>query len=546
MRISKGRVCPQLVAVIAACCAVVQRLGSAISEREDRSMRVRMIGVAALLVLCVEGCATPEPRAPRTQPADGVGFRLVNHWDHSRPYRTSRAPDGTPLDLPSGRPLQIAMWYPAVIGDLPPLTVADYTRLSATENTLQPVTEEWARAARAYLLSDPFIDVDSVEARLASTVMSRWDAPSASGSFPIVVYAPGSSASWHDNYALAETLAAEGYIVLATRSRGLRHPDMSLDVNGIESEVRDLEQLYETAISLPGADPTRVAAIGRSWGAVAAVVFAHRNHQTDALVSLDGTISYNMDQLLEAYPHLPRGEELSVPSMIAVGLRRSSGATAIDRTHYFDEVTQVDVHHVDYADLPHGGFSSGFLDRYYRDVTDPDKIESARAIVGSYDRMVADVVQFLDSYVKSEPSAPAWFGDEARTVDSRLNGPRLPGFDDFSRTVFDFGLDTAVELYEETLATDPEHRMFNVWTLNRIIAEFAARGDYETAEAFAAFALDRYEDKAVLHVTRGRARYLAGHADGAQASFDAALALDAGNREATLLKALLLEREARP
>ena len=100
--------------------------------------------------------------------------------------------------------------------------------------------------------------------------------------------------------------------------------------------------------------------------------------------------------------------------------------------------------------------------------------------------------------------------DEVRTVASRLNGPRLPGFDDFSRTVFDFGLDTAVALYEEALATDPEHRMFNAWSLNRIIAEFSARGDYEAAEACVA------------------------------------LALNAGNREATLLKALLPEREARP
>ncbi len=517
MRISKGQLCLQLGAVIA----------------------------ATLLVICVEGCAMSEPRASRMHPG-GVGFRLVNHWDHSRPYRTSHAPDGTPVDLPTGRPLQIAIWYPAVIGDLPPLTVADYIRLAATENTLQPVTEERARAAQAYLLSDPFVDIDSVEARLASTVMSRRDAPPASGSFPIVVYAPGSSASWHDNYALAEILAAKGYIVLATRSRALRHPDMSMDVNGIESEVRDLEQLYETAISLPGADPTRVAAIGRSWGAVAAVVFAHRNHQTDALISLDGTISYNMDQLLEAYPQLPRGEELSVPSLIAVGLQRPSGATAIDRTHYFDEVTQVDVHHLDYADLPHAGFSAGFLDRYYRGVTDADEIESGRAVVGSYDRMMGDVVQFLDGYVKSEPSAPAWSSDEVRTVASRLNGPRLPGFDDFSRTVFDFGLDTAVALYEEALAIDREHRMFNAWSLNRIIAEFSARGDYEAAEACAAFALDRYEDKAVLHVTRGRAQYLAGDVDGARASFSAALVLNADNREATLLKALLPEREARP
>jgi Flp pilus assembly protein TadD len=98
---------------------------------------------------------------------------------------------------------------------------------------------------------------------------------------------------------------------------------------------------------------------------------------------------------------------------------------------------------------------------------------------------------------------------------------------------------------ETTFARNPEHRMFNVWTLNRIVAEFTARGDYETAEAFATFALDRYSDKVVLHVTRGRARYLANDDAGALASFDAALKLDAGNREATLLKARLLDRRGR-
>ena len=87
--------------------------------------------------------------------------------------------------------------------------------------------------------------------------------------------------------------------------------------------------------------------------------------------------------------------------------------------------------------------------------------------------------------------------------------------------------------------------MFNVWTLNRIIAEFTIRGDYETAEAFATFALDRYDDKAVLHVTRGRARYLAGDDDGALASFDAALNLKANNQEAMALKTRVLERQSR-
>jgi dienelactone hydrolase len=318
---------------------------------------------------------------------------------------------------------------------------------------------------------------------------------------------------------------------------------MSFDVDGIESEVRDLERIYETAISLPGADPTRIAVIGRSWGAVPAVVFAHRNHETDALVSLDGTISYNMDQLLETFPQLPRGEEHRVPSAIMVGLQRPDGATPIDRSYYFEKVIHVDAHHVDYVDLPHAGFSSAFLDRSYYGASDPDEIEGDQAVVDGYHRMLTDVLDFLNAYVKGASADPGWSSDDVRTVSSRLNGPPLPSWDDFSRTAFDFGFDAVVTLCEKTFAKNPEHRMFNVWTLNRIIAEYTARGDYETAEAFATFALDRYEDKAVLHVTRGRARDLAGDRGGALASFDAALNLDSGNREATLLRTRLLDKQ---
>jgi len=366
----------------------------------------------------------------------------------------------------------------------------------------------------------------------------------AQGSFPIVVYAPGGSAPWYDNYALAEKLAAEGYIFLASRSRGLRHPDVSLDVDGIENEVRDLEKLYETALSLPGADPTRVAVIGRSWGAVPAVVFAQRNFQTDALVSLDGTISYNMDQLLEDYPKLPRGEEFRVPLAIMVGLGRSSRATPIDRTHYFENVKLADAHHLDYANLPHVGFSSAFLDRYYRGATEPAEIEGDGLVVDGYAQMTTDVVDFLNVYVKDASAAPAWASDKTRTIASQINGPPLPSWDDFTRTAFDFGIEAVDALCEETFAKNPEHRMFNVWTLNRIIAEFAIRGDYATAELFAIFALKHYEDKAVLHVTRGRALFLAGNNDAALASFDAALSMDEGNREATLLKARLLASQS--
>jgi len=108
------------------------------------------IGMISLLLLSLLGCLSSDTTDQSDQPADGVGFKLIELWDQSRPYRASHAPDGTPAKLPAGRPLQIAVWYPAVIGERSPLTVGDYIDLGATENTLQPMTEQRSRAARTH------------------------------------------------------------------------------------------------------------------------------------------------------------------------------------------------------------------------------------------------------------------------------------------------------------------------------------------------------------------------------------------------------------
>lgn len=271
------------------------------------------------------------------------------------------------------------------------------------------------------------------------------------------------------------------------------------------------------------------------------MVFAHRNFLTDAFVSLDGTISYNMDQLLEAYPQLPVGKSVNVPALIAVGLNRSENATPIDRSHYFELVDRADVYHADYQHLPHWGFSSMLIDRNVRASATSSEPGPAQNIRRSYEVMLDDVREFLDAYVKSDSRDPQWAESALHIVAARRNGLALPSFDDFSRAAFDDGPEAAMSLYRETNKTASEHRMFNAWSLNRIMAEYIMRGDYALAIMFSEFALSQYEDRPFLYVTVARAYWISAHSEKALRALDAALELAPEDQSALALKARITE-----
>jgi pimeloyl-ACP methyl ester carboxylesterase len=200
-----------------------------------------------------------------------VGLRVIQQYDDSRSFGNG------------SRPLQTLIWYPAAGGGTSaPMQYGDYLNLRSDDPALGDAREQvgiagWFDAGR--------------DAARADRMWARRDAASASGRFPIVVYAPSfASTSW-ENADLCEYLASHGYLVVASPGMGVTR-ESTRDLAGVEAQARDISFLVGYASRLPAADSTQVAVVGFSWGGLANVVAAARDSRIDALVALDGSLRY--------------------------------------------------------------------------------------------------------------------------------------------------------------------------------------------------------------------------------------------------------------
>jgi hypothetical protein len=231
-----------------------------------------------------------------------VGLKIVEQYDYSRSYGYSTDDLGKPYGGERARPLQTLVWYPAESSENSnPMTVADYANLWATETRfghprLSEKGKEWIAAMRPAL------------------TMSMWavrDAPLIRGHFPVVVYAPSFSKPSWENADLCEYLASNGYVVIASPSLGATARQMTLNVDGIDAQARDISFLIGYAQTLANTDPTHIGVMGFSWGGIANLFAAARDARINALVALDGSMRYYPGLVRQAGDVHP--EQMTIP-----------------------------------------------------------------------------------------------------------------------------------------------------------------------------------------------------------------------------------------
>ncbi|UPG88830.1 hypothetical protein L2Y96_15635 [Luteibacter aegosomaticola] len=198
-----------------------------------------------------------------------VGLKVVENTDVSRPWGAS-----------GHRPLQTLVWYPAERNRAAAMTVGAYAALADTETDFRspdPGHNKWRTQLKA----------------MASTPLwARRDAPMAAGKYPVVIYAPSDSSVAWENADLCEYLASHGYVVIASPSMGVSTRDMTDDIEGINSQAKDIAFLITYAASLPDTDTSQLAVASWSWGGLASVFAAARDPRIKALASMDGSMRY--------------------------------------------------------------------------------------------------------------------------------------------------------------------------------------------------------------------------------------------------------------
>lgn len=338
-----------------------------------------------------------------------VGLRVVDQYDYSRTFhqRTDRL--GKPYEGERARPIQTLIWYPARTSSARPMTVGDYVKLTRTEtdfgwrkgHPVPPQYKVWASQ-----LGDT---------KMAESMWARRDAKPVKGRFPLVVYAPSFSSHAWENADLCEYLASHGYVVIASPSVGAHTRDMTGDIQGIESQARDISFLIGYAHGLPDTDMSEVAVMAWSWGGISNLFAATNDSRIDALVDLDGSMRYFPGLVKDAgYVH---PEQMTTPLLFftegPISLEKAASTlSAPDNTgpNILNEWTHGDLFTIHMLGMPHAGFDSMFQRRESaKNFSYAQKADYGRADVeASYNLVARYTLKFLDAYLKRDASAMTW------------------------------------------------------------------------------------------------------------------------------------------
>ena len=233
-----------------------------------------------------------------------VGLKVVAQYDRSRSFQASAA-SARSAASDGPRPLQTLIWYPAKESSGATMTFGAYRGLVQTETSFdKPVAQGKPQSFVEALLQG----TNDLHARAIR------DAAMQAGRFPVLVYAPSVNAPAIENIELCEYLASQGFVVLASPSMGASSRTMTVDLAGANAEARDISFLIDFANTLPDTDTSKIAAIGYSWGGMAALFASGRDKRIEALISLDGSFRYSPETVQSVGDIHP--EQMTIPLLV--------------------------------------------------------------------------------------------------------------------------------------------------------------------------------------------------------------------------------------
>lgn len=369
----------------------------------------RFLLMIALLI--VPSTASAQSHFTRTNPPgpQPVGLRVVEQYDLSRGYRGATNPyTGKATSGERARPIQTLIWYPAEKGTGRATNAGDYLRLGGTSDDFPATPAERARLEAGYMDGRvSALTPDRARAELAAPMLARRDAAASSGKFPVIIYAPSYRAPAFENADLCEYLASQGYVVIASPSTGQSLDGMKDDLEGVETQVGDVQYLIGYAHSLPQADTDHLAVMGYSWGGLANVMAAAKDSRIDALVSLDGSVRSYPDVIEQSRFLTP--DRVTVPMLYVAATPRQMEDLPADMNQersFLNKMKYADLYRVTLAPYVHSNFSVTLGQRFLAESGygnyDKDELSVANGWLETYVR------HFLDGYLKGDAAGRAF------------------------------------------------------------------------------------------------------------------------------------------
>ena len=370
-----------------------------------KTMRTLILITLVLFQVCIGKAQTSLKDINLKIGKYAVGFKHYTSIDSTRTYRIHNEFNNRYIN----RPIPISIWYPAasIINASKELTVLDYLEILKEE-------EEWKTLPNEFLLDwFPYLwNTPENKAHLFEKGTAFYNSPSLDGKFPVVVYAPSYQASSIENFALFEYLASNGFIVIASPSRGTDTRWLEGGTTkDMETQSRDVEFLLKEMHNYEYIDLDRIALMGFSFGGLSNAITVMKNKKISALVSLDGTERYtysvlekspyfNLDKFTVPYIHFA---QKTIPEVVL-----SSDKIPAELNYKFqlyDSIKYSNAYSYKFHNLTHSYFSSfGVL------FTNRDKRQdkSDVEIMTSYKLLSEYTLQFLNATLKNEESSKAF------------------------------------------------------------------------------------------------------------------------------------------
>jgi predicted dienelactone hydrolase len=478
-----------------------------------------------------------------------VGWNLVQQYDYARAYKGLIDPvSGEATRGERARPIQTQVWYPARKGGTP-ITYADYVRTEASEEDFTRSPGE-IEAALTAAREDAARRIGAAQADkfFGQRMWAVRDAAALPGTYPVVIYAPGSGGSGHEPADLGEYLASRGYVVIASRSLGTHARQIEESSDNIDAQMRDIEFLISYAKGLPYADMNHVAVVGWSWGGMTNVFAAERDSRIRALVSFDGTREPEYTKQISPYRvtvpwlYIQRRPE-TVAELSHKGIDTSF--SLLNALKYADvyQVTMNPMKHVDFSSDALRKEGPGYFDEYSR-----TEVEQAYHWTARY------VLEFLNATLKNDASARAFL--DRKPIDNGVprhmatiqhaaaqSGP-LPTREGFAEALRRRGFAHAADIYRELRARDPAFVLseteINLWGYGLM----AKSGGLDDATAMFKFGTSLYPDSFNLFDSLGEAQENKRDIAAAITSYRRSLELNPKNANATAHLAVLTANQS--
>lgn len=466
------------------------------------------------------------------------GFRLIEKRDFSRFYPSEKD------DEMKARPIRVYLWYPAKNTAQTPMRFEEYVRMAALDFT--PGKSEGPADLTEKILPVQLskgLNGEELKMILEKRTAAVRNAAFAEGTFPLLVLGQGLYyESPLSHLVLCEFLASHGYVVATCPLLGTHYRLVNLNIEDLETEIRDLEFIIGIIQELPQIKTNSLGIIGYDLGGMAGLILSMRNPSVDAFLSLDAGILFGHSSGLPGnHPHY-REENFTIPWMhmtqarFIKDFRDERGlSTLTERKPYGDSyLIQVKTNnHGEFSSYAMFGIRSAVAGYWGQWESDPQERYSAiccntLAFFNAYLRQDKAALTQLRKIVKEPDSEKELF-----TMEYKQGRTAPPSMAKLVHLIIDKGMSQAMPVIEEAKKAFPDTVLIEENVLNWLGYHFLYWWGREE-EALEVFKLNvsLFPESANTYDSLGEAYLVRGDTDSAVRCYKKSLELNPENTNA--------------